>query len=84
MVKTKVQDLAGELGIATEQLMTLLKDMHVFARGPQSSLEVDQIAAVRVRWEREKRKQRAEEPAKPKRRVAKKAAADAMSGASTR
>ena len=73
MVKTKVQDLAGELGIATEQLMTLLKDMHVFARGPQSSLEVDQIAAIRVRWEREKRKQRAEEPAKPKRRVAKKA-----------
>jgi translation initiation factor IF-2 len=74
VVKTKVQDLAGELGIATEQLMTLLKDMHVFARGPQSSLEDDQIAAVRVRWEREKRKQRAEEPAKPKRRVSKKAA----------
>ena len=47
----------------------LLKDMHVFARGPQSSLEVDQIAAVRVRWERENRKQRAEEPAKPKPRI---------------
>ncbi|HEV8600369.1 MAG TPA: translation initiation factor IF-2 [Gemmatimonadales bacterium] len=75
MVKTRVQDLAGELGIPSEQLMTLLKDMHVFARGPQSSLEDDQIAAVRVRWEREKRKQRAEEPAKPKRRVSKKVAA---------
>jgi translation initiation factor IF-2 len=75
VVKTKVQDLAGELGIAPEQLMTLLKDMHVFARGPQSSLEDDQIAAIRVRWEREKRK-KAEEPAKPKRRVAKKAAAE--------
>ena len=74
MVKTKVQDLAGELGIPSEQLMVLLKDMHVFARGPQSSLEDDQIAAVRVRWEREKRKQRAEEPAKPKRRATKKAA----------
>jgi translation initiation factor IF-2 len=74
VVKTKVQDLAGELGIPSEQLMTLLKDMHVFARGPQSSLEDDQIAAVRVRWEREKRKQRAEEPAKPKRRVSKKVA----------
>ncbi len=75
MVKTRVQDLAGELGIPSEQLMTLLKDMHVFARGPQSSLEDDQIAAVRVRWEREKRKLRAEEPAKPKRRVSKKVAA---------
>jgi translation initiation factor IF-2 len=75
VVKTKVQDLAGELGIPSEQLMTLLKDMHVFARGPNSSLEDDQIAAVRVRWEREKRKQRAEEPAKPKRRVSKKVAA---------
>jgi translation initiation factor IF-2 len=75
VVKTRVQDLAGELGIPSEQLMTLLKDMHVFARGPQSSLEDDQIAAVRVRWEREKRKLRAEEPAKPKRRVSKKVAA---------
>src|SRR5262245_45700566 len=55
--------------------MVLLKDMHVFARGPQSSLEDDQIAAIRVRWEREKRKLRAEEPAKPKRRTTKKAAA---------
>src|SRR5262245_28665018 len=55
--------------------MVLLKDMHVFARGPQSSLEDDQIAAIRVRWEREKRKQRTEEPAKPKRRTTKKAAA---------
>jgi translation initiation factor IF-2 len=76
VVKTKVQDLAGELGVPTEQLMTLLKDMHVFARSPQSSLADDQIAAVRVRWEREKRKQRAEEPAKPKRRVSKKKTAE--------
>jgi hypothetical protein len=58
VVKTKVQDLASELGVASEQLMTLLKEMHVFARGPQSSLEDDQVAALRVRWEREKRKQK--------------------------
>lgn len=49
MVKTKVQDLAGELGVPTEQVMSLLKDMHVQARGPQSSLEDDQVAALRVR-----------------------------------
>jgi translation initiation factor IF-2 len=76
VVKTKVQDLAGELGVPTEQVMSLLKDMHVQARGPQSSLEDDQVAALRVRWEREKRK-KAEEPAKkPKRRATKAAAAE--------
>ena len=76
MVKTKVQDIASELGVPSEQLVTLLKEMHVFARGPQSSLEDDQVAALRVRWEREKRKQKTEEPAKkPKRRTTKAAAA---------
>ncbi len=70
MVKTKVQELASELGLATEQLMGLLKDMHVQARGPHSALEDDQVAAVRVRWEREKRKAKAEPEKKaPKRRV---------------
>jgi len=77
VVKTKVQDLAGELGVPTEQVMSLLKEMHVQARGPQSSLEAEQVAALRVRWEREKRK-KAEEPAKkPKRRVTKAVAAEA-------
>ncbi|HEV8197469.1 MAG TPA: translation initiation factor IF-2 [Gemmatimonadales bacterium] len=75
MVKTKVQDLAGELGVPSEQLMTLLKEMHVQARGPQSSLDDDQVAALRVRWEREKRKKAPEPAKKPKRKVAK--AADA-------
>jgi translation initiation factor IF-2 len=77
VVKTKVQDLAGELGVVPEQLMTLLKEMHVFARGPQSSLEDDQVAALRVRWEREKRKQKAEEPAKKPKRKSTKVAAKA-------
>jgi translation initiation factor IF-2 len=75
VVKTKVQDLAGELGVPSEQLMTLLKEMHVQARGPQSSLDDDQVAALRVRWEREKRKKAPEPAKKPKRKVAK--AADA-------
>jgi translation initiation factor IF-2 len=75
VVKTKVQDIATELGVPAEQLMTLLKEMHVLARGPQSSLADDQVAALRVRWERERRKLRTEEPAKkPKRRTAKTAA----------
>ena len=74
MVKTKVEDLAVDLGIPSEQLMGLLKEMRVFARGPQSSLEDDQVAAVRVRWERERRKKKTAEPAKPRRRTTKKAA----------
>jgi translation initiation factor IF-2 len=82
VVKTKVQDLASELGVASEQLMTLLKEMHVFARGPQSSLEDDQVAALRVRWEREKRKQKSDAPAaKPKRRTKAAAAAEAAPAA---
>ncbi len=76
MVKTKVQDLASELGLPTDQLMTLLKDMHVVARGPQSSLADDQVAAIRVRWERDKRKKSDEPAKKPKRRTVKAAAAE--------
>jgi len=71
VVKTKVQELASELEIPAEQLMALLKEMHVLARGPQSSLPDDQVAQVRVRWEREKRKKRSAEPT-PKKRVVKK------------
>ncbi|MGH7559969.1 MAG: translation initiation factor IF-2 N-terminal domain-containing protein, partial [Gemmatimonadales bacterium] len=81
MVKTRVQELATELGVPTDQLMGLLKDMHVFARGPQSALEDDQVAAVRVRWEREKRKRSAEPEKKPARRRTTKAAADPAAAA---
>ena len=41
--------------------MGLLKDMNIFVRSHLSALENDQVAAVRVRWEREKRKS-AEDP----------------------
>jgi hypothetical protein len=75
VVKTKVEDLAVDLGIPSEQLMGLLKEMRVVARGPQSALDDDQVAAIRVRWERERRKKKAEAPAtKTKRRTSKKAA----------
>ena len=64
MVKTKIQDLAEEFGISSDQLMTLLRDMGVSARSPAASLEDTQVSAVRVRWEREKRRQAEAPPAK--------------------
>src|SRR5690242_16005428 len=52
--------------------MGLLKEMNIFVRTHMSALEPDQVAAVRVRWEREKRKPAVEEaPKKGRRKVAK-------------
>jgi translation initiation factor IF-2 len=75
VVKTKVRDLAAEFGIESEHLLALLKEMQVSARGPAAALEDAQVAAVRLRWEREKRKRPAagSEAPKPRRRVTKKA-----------
>ncbi|HEX5387636.1 MAG TPA: translation initiation factor IF-2 [Gemmatimonadales bacterium] len=56
MVKTRVHDLATEFGVPPEQLLGLLKDMNIVVRSHLSPLETDQVSAVRVRWEREKRK----------------------------
>ncbi len=66
MVKSRVHDLAAEFGVPVEQLMGTLRDMNIFVRSHMSALEPDQVAAVRVRWEREKRKA-AEAPASKKR-----------------
>ncbi len=75
MVKTRVHDLAAEFGVPAEQVMGMLKDMGIFVRSHMSGLEDGQVSAVRVRWEREKRKA-ADEPAPKKgRRKAAKAAA---------
>ena len=74
MGKTRVHELAAEFGISAEQLMTLLKEMNIFTRTHMSALEPDQVAAVRVRWEREKRKPAADEAPKKGRRKAAKAA----------
>ena len=73
MVKTKVQDLATEFGISADQLLTLLRDMGVTARSAASALDDSQVSAVRVRWEREKRRQ-AEPAAAPKKTVRRKTA----------
>jgi translation initiation factor IF-2 len=78
MVKTRVHDLAAEFGVPAEQVMGMLKDMGIFVRSHMSGLEDGQVSAVRVRWEREKRKA-AEEPApkKGRRKAAKAAVAPA-------
>jgi translation initiation factor IF-2 len=64
VVKTRVHDLAAEFGIPSEQLLGMLREMNVLVRSHMSALEPDQVAAIRVRWEREKRK--SAEPATPK------------------
>ncbi|HEV2086326.1 MAG TPA: translation initiation factor IF-2, partial [Gemmatimonadales bacterium] len=73
MVKTRVHDLAAEFGVAPEQLLNMLKDMNIFVRSHLSALEGDQVSAVRVRWERDKRRSAEEPAAKKGRRKAVKA-----------
>ena len=73
MVKTRVHDLAAEFGVAPEQLLNMLRDMNIFVRSHMSALESDQVSAVRVRWEREKRRSAEEPVAKKGRRKAVKA-----------
>jgi translation initiation factor IF-2 len=73
VVKTRVHDLAAEFGVAPEQLLNMLKDMNIFVRSHLSALESDQVSAVRVRWEREKRRTSEEPAAKKGRRKAAKA-----------
>jgi translation initiation factor IF-2 len=74
VVKTRVHDLAAEFGVPPEQLLGLLKDMNIFVRSHMSALESDQVSAVRVRWEREKRKIAEDAAPKKGRRKAVKAA----------
>jgi translation initiation factor IF-2 len=74
VVKTRVHDLAAEFGVPPEQLLGMLKDMNIFVRSHLSALENDQVSAIRVRWEREKRKSAEEPAAKKGRRKAVKAA----------
>jgi len=63
---TRIHDLAAEFGISAEQLMGMLKEMDVFVRSHLSPLKDEQVALVRARWERDKRK--AKEPQAPAKR----------------
>jgi translation initiation factor IF-2 len=56
VVKTRVHDLAAEFGVPSDQILGMLREMNIFVRSHLSALEPDQVSAVRVRWEREKRK----------------------------
>jgi translation initiation factor IF-2 len=70
-MSTRVHDLAAEFGIASDDLMNLLREMDIFVRSHMSTLEDDKVSRVRTRWEREKRKAQGKvEPAKPRRRAA--------------
>src|ERR671913_180001 len=62
--------MAGEFGISSDEVITILRSMDVPVRNHLSPLSDEQVARVRARWEREKRvraeKQNA--PAAPTRR----------------
>ncbi len=72
MGKTRIHDLAAEFGMESGQLIQMLADMGIHVRSHLSALDEGQVARVRTRWEREKR--RAQQPAdKPRTRRRKKA-----------
>jgi translation initiation factor IF-2 len=64
--KTRIHDLAAEFAIPTEQLLKLLAEMDIHVRSHLSALDAGQVALVRARWEREKRKRT--EPSSTRRR----------------
>ena len=67
MTTTRIHDLAAEFGMPSEQLIGMLKEMDVFVRSHLTPLKPEQVALVRARWEREKRKLK-DPPAATKRR----------------
>ncbi|HVH08805.1 MAG TPA: translation initiation factor IF-2 [Gemmatimonadales bacterium] len=69
MTTTRIHDLAAEFGISSEQLIGMLKELDIFVRSHLSPLRPEQVALMRARWERDKRKQK-EAPAATKRRRA--------------
>jgi len=56
--------MAGEFGISSDEVITLLRSMDVPVLSHSSPLTDDQVARIRARWEREKRA-RAERQAAP-------------------
>ena len=64
MSKLRVHDMAGEFGVSSDDVITILRQMDVPVRSHLSLLTDDQVARLRARWEREKRA-RAEKQAAP-------------------
>src|SRR5436309_8439261 len=60
--------------------MGMLKELDIFVRSHLSPLKPEQVALMRARWERDKRKQK-DAPAPPKRRRAVKAAEPVVAAA---
>jgi translation initiation factor IF-2 len=67
-VATRIHDLAAEFGISSEQVMNMLKEMDIFVRSHLTPLKDEQVAMMRARWEREKRRQKEPPAASTKRR----------------
>jgi translation initiation factor IF-2 len=83
LIKLRVNDLAGEFGISSDELMTMLRSMDVPVRSHLSLLSDEQIARLRARWEREKRARHEKPAAAPTRRRRGSAAAAATPAAAT-
>ena len=71
MATTRIHDLAAEFGVASEQLIGMLKEMDIFVRSHLTPLLPEQVALVRARWEREKRKLKEPQTPAKRRRAAK-------------
>ena len=76
MSKTRIHDLAAEFGVESGELMRLLADMDIHVRSHLSGLDEGQVALVRARWEREKRKVSKPESEAPRTRRRRKAATE--------
>jgi translation initiation factor IF-2 len=74
--KTRIHDLAAEFGIESGQLLQMLAGMGIHVRSHLSGLDEGQVARVRTRWEREKRRKSEPEPKSRKGRRKKATKAD--------
>ena len=54
----RVHDLAAELGMTSDELMGVLREMEIFVRSHMSALEEDKVARVRTRVERKRLEER--------------------------
>ena len=68
MSKLRVHDMAGEFGIPSDEVITILRQMDVPVRSHLTLLTDDQVARIRARWEREKRVRAEKQTAPPARR----------------
>jgi translation initiation factor IF-2 len=78
---TRIHDLATEFGISSEQLLGMLKELDIFVRSHLSPLKPEQVALMRARWEREKRKLKEAPPPPKRRRVVKAVAPEPVAAA---